>query len=562
MQDAVAAAGPLLVILGFVVFPLVWSVPEALVTAELATAFPENSGYVAWVTAAFGPFWGFQEGWWSWLSGVADNSIYPVMLADNLRLFVPALSGGWPRAAFVVALALTYMSYRGLHVVGSAAVASAALVVAPFVLLCVFAAPRVDPRNWLIVDFANVDWAAFLNVMFWNLNYWDSVSCLAGEVDRPAKTFPRALLAAVALVAASYLLPTMAALGVAPQPGDWQLGFFGRVAQTVAGDWLAWWVVVAAAASQIGQFQAEMASDAYQLQGMAERGFLPKALARRSRHGTPTVGILLSSLGVCCLSTFNFVQLVELLNAVYCLAELLEFAAFIALRVTAPGLPRPYRVPLPVWGLCAMLLPAALLLATVLLLPVVTGAWATAAATGAALVSGFALYPFLSWLREARVVEFADLAFDFAHTFTVRPASSAARSATPATPSPTPPGSRGGAAGGAGAAGAGARAGAASPATAAAAAAARRGTYTIVASGALHYGEGDDPYGADVFVDVAADADGRNRVTAPAEGAHAPRRQRRRRRQRQQERDGAAAAAGGAVTDSFDSAATDSEQQQ
>jgi amino acid transporter len=85
------------VIAGFVVFPLVWSVPEALITAELATAFPENSGYVAWVSAAFGPFWGFQEGWWSWLSGVTDNSIYPVMLADNLRLFFPALGSGWQR---------------------------------------------------------------------------------------------------------------------------------------------------------------------------------------------------------------------------------------------------------------------------------------------------------------------------------------------------------------------------------------------------------------------------------------------------------------------------------
>jgi hypothetical protein len=38
-----------------------------------------------------------QEGFWSWLSGVTDNSIYPVMLADNLRLFFPALNGGWPR---------------------------------------------------------------------------------------------------------------------------------------------------------------------------------------------------------------------------------------------------------------------------------------------------------------------------------------------------------------------------------------------------------------------------------------------------------------------------------
>lgn len=82
---------------GFLILPMLWSVPEALITAELATAFPENSGYVAWVTAAFGPFWGFQEGFWSWLSGVTDNSIYPVMFADNLRIFIPALNDGWPR---------------------------------------------------------------------------------------------------------------------------------------------------------------------------------------------------------------------------------------------------------------------------------------------------------------------------------------------------------------------------------------------------------------------------------------------------------------------------------
>ena len=88
-QDAVSTGGPLLALLGFIVLPLVWSVPEALVTAELATAFPEDSGYVAWVTAAFGPFWGFQEGWWSWLSGVTDNSVYPVLLLSYVDAVLP-----------------------------------------------------------------------------------------------------------------------------------------------------------------------------------------------------------------------------------------------------------------------------------------------------------------------------------------------------------------------------------------------------------------------------------------------------------------------------------------
>ena len=60
LQDAVSSGGPLAAVLGFAILPLIWSVPEAMITAELTTAFPENSGYVAWVTAAFGPYWGFM----------------------------------------------------------------------------------------------------------------------------------------------------------------------------------------------------------------------------------------------------------------------------------------------------------------------------------------------------------------------------------------------------------------------------------------------------------------------------------------------------------------------
>lgn len=58
IEDAVSASSPLYALLGFIILPFVWSVPEALVTAELSTAFPENAGYVTWVAAAFGPFAG------------------------------------------------------------------------------------------------------------------------------------------------------------------------------------------------------------------------------------------------------------------------------------------------------------------------------------------------------------------------------------------------------------------------------------------------------------------------------------------------------------------------
>ena len=50
IEEAVRSAGFLFSILGFLVMPLLWSVPESLMTAELGSAFPEASGGVAWVS--------------------------------------------------------------------------------------------------------------------------------------------------------------------------------------------------------------------------------------------------------------------------------------------------------------------------------------------------------------------------------------------------------------------------------------------------------------------------------------------------------------------------------
>lgn len=73
-----------------------WS---ALPSCRLLTEVAGSCRYVAWVTAAFGPFWGFQEGWWSWLSGVTDNSVYPVLFLTYLDAVVPgaitALQFSW-----------------------------------------------------------------------------------------------------------------------------------------------------------------------------------------------------------------------------------------------------------------------------------------------------------------------------------------------------------------------------------------------------------------------------------------------------------------------------------
>ncbi|KAK7308103.1 hypothetical protein VNO77_41699 [Canavalia gladiata] len=395
VEDSVrAGAGPLLSLLGFLIFPLIWSIPEALVTAELATTFPHNGGYVIWISSAFGPFWGFQEGFWKWFSGVMDNALYPLLFLDYLKHSLPIFDRIIARipALLAITFSLTYFNYRGLHIVGFSALLLAVFSISPFLIMAILSIPQIRPRRWLLVDFTKVDWPGYFNSMFWNLNYWDKASTLAGEVESPGKTFPKALVGALLLVLSSYLIPLLAGTGaLTSSPSEWTDGYFAQVGMLIGGFWLKLWIQAAAAMSNLGLFQAEMSSDAFQLQGMSKMGMLPAVFASRSKYGTPTVSILFSATGVIFLSWLSFQQIIEFLNFLYAMGMLLEFAAFITLRLKKPNLYRPYRVPLRTFWAAMLCLPPALLLILVMCL----ASLRTFFVSGAVILVGFILYPIL-----------------------------------------------------------------------------------------------------------------------------------------------------------------------
>jgi len=402
IEDIVRAGGPFYALLGFSLF-LVWSIPEALITAELSTALPEASGSVAWVDLAFGPFWAFQEGWLSWLSGVADNALYPILFLDCLvglldnhdnntttttsssssssrsshnhvvsshqssnNIFETALlleeDHLVVRWVFILSftILLTYLNYRGLDVVGNLAIALCVLTLLPFLVFCICGIPHVQPQRWLQTPeggWQGVDWALLLNTFFWNINFWESAGCFAGEVKNPSRDYPMGLALSMLLVFFTLFLPILVATGASSLPyHDWKDGSFVALAKQIVGPWLAYWMVLAATLSNIGMFEAEMSSDSWQIAGMADRGILPTVLGTRSRYNTPVYGILLSTVGVLCLGWLSFGEVVSMLNLLYCYSQLIEFAAYLQLRVDRPDLPRPFRVPVPTWGAAVMLL--------------------------------------------------------------------------------------------------------------------------------------------------------------------------------------------------------------
>jgi len=65
----------------------------------------------------------------------------------------------------------------------------------------------------------------------------------------------------------------------------------------------------------------------------AEHGYLPKIFKTRSKYGTPTAGIIFNTLVIIVFSCADFSQLLQLLNSVYAMALLMEYAAFVKLRL-------------------------------------------------------------------------------------------------------------------------------------------------------------------------------------------------------------------------------------
>ena len=150
-ESTVGSGGPFNAILGFLLFPIIWSIPEALVTAELATTFPGSGGFVIWTHQAFGPFWGFLIGFWKFFSAVINLSSYPGLCIDYIDPMLPTSLSHLPHYLLISfsTLLLSVFNFIGLPTVGYAAISLGILSYLPFIVISVCAIPQIDPSKWV-----------------------------------------------------------------------------------------------------------------------------------------------------------------------------------------------------------------------------------------------------------------------------------------------------------------------------------------------------------------------------------------------------------------------------
>jgi amino acid transporter len=210
---------------------------------------------------------------------------------------------------------------------------------------------------------SSVDILGGLLICMWNYMGWDNASTIATEVEKPQRTYPRAMLVAVAIVAASYILPFAALWMTGIKQTAWETGSWADIAGLIGGPLLRIGVVLGGVISAFGMFNALVMSYSRLPLAMAQDGMLPGVFARlQKKSRAPWVAIL--ALAFCwamCLG-LGFARLVTLDILLYGFSLGLEFVALAVLRFREPDLPRPFRVPGGLFGAIAIGIPPMLLL--------------------------------------------------------------------------------------------------------------------------------------------------------------------------------------------------------
>jgi len=353
LEDQVTTSGPGMTLIYHLILPFFWCIPISLVAAELTTAMPVQGGFYRWVRASFGDFWGFLAGWWNWSASFLLGSAYAVLFTDYLGFYFPQITGWKHYVVSVVLVAIiTWINVRGIQMVGQFATALELFILLPVLVMIVMGlakrqhnpfSPVVPPHQPF-----NKIFGVGLALGIWLYSGYEQLSTVAGEVENPQRSFPRALAIVVPLSVATYFLPTLAALAALDNWQKWHTGYFSDAAQLIGGSWLGFWMTLAAMVTNISILNGTVLASTRMPFAMAEDGYLPSVLARlHPRFGTPWIAIIVSAIIYAMLAFHTLTQLINVYVWLRVATSLMTVLAGWRLRYTNPQMPRTFVIP---WG--------------------------------------------------------------------------------------------------------------------------------------------------------------------------------------------------------------------
>lgn len=367
-EPLVSAAGPLLALVGMFAYWTLVTIPFAATVAELCSAFPDDGGFAVWGLTAFGPFWGFQLGYWSLVTGVINSAMYPGLLLDTVKELagVEYMDRGLEYALMIsIGVVLAVPAFASSRAVGVSFILLIGVVWMPLAVYLVWAfatstdwyhllesrhqQTTVVNATMIMLDGpVTVDWASLVNTLFWNFDGLHMSSVFAGQVVNPAKVYTMAIPVTAVTVVLTYSLPILAtvATDVLPWP-QFDRGAYVQAAVGIGGSALQIAMVVSTFTTIAGLYVCNLYCKAIEMAGMAEYRILPPVFARRSssRCNSPYVGMLATLVPTLALVGINFDVLLPVTNVFGSLVALAILASNVQLRLTLPHISRPVQVP-------------------------------------------------------------------------------------------------------------------------------------------------------------------------------------------------------------------------
>jgi len=340
--------------LGVWVMGAVYAGLGANTLAELGTMMPESGGFTVFVRRAMGPYAGFVIGWSDWLSTCSSAALAAIVIGEY-----SALLFGWPKgsasavgSAVIIAFAL--LQWIGVRSGSRAQMITAIAKTMAFVVLIIACfiwgrgftvqandtARLAGPHGFALVTALVLSMQA---VIFTYDGYY-AITYFSGEVRNPAREIPRSIFGGVIAVGLLYVLVNLAFLYVLPlskMAGDPLVaGSAAREVFGAKGDTVLRSIMIISLLSAVNAFQLMASRVLYRLGAL---GFVPSA-EYVNRGGTPSVGLLLSTIVALALVITGTFELVLAITAFFFVANyVLTFASLLILRKREPDAPRPFR---------------------------------------------------------------------------------------------------------------------------------------------------------------------------------------------------------------------------
>ncbi len=357
---------------------LLFLIPCALISAELATGWPKTGGIYIWVREALGDRWGFFAVWVQWAHNL---SWYPVILsfvATTLAYIInPELAANKHYVLAVILISfwsMTLLNYLGIKTsswFSTLGVIIGTILPGLFIISLGISwitgghpvQTSLEPAAILPKE-GSLNSFVFLAGMFLAFAGLEVTAAHAGNVINPQKNYPRSILLAAFITFVIFMLGSLSIAVVIPNS---EINLVAGVIEAFHRFFMAYnieWILPVMAGllviGAIAEVNAWIIGPVKGLYATSTHGNLPPLFQKQNKKGVP-VNLLLFQAILVTLSAFIFLNmptvsasfwiLTALSAQSYLVMYIMMFVSGIKLRYSKPNVHRAYKVPYKMTGM-------------------------------------------------------------------------------------------------------------------------------------------------------------------------------------------------------------------